>query len=153
MVGKFAFFLMALFVFIESCSTKKPMDNSVDNTFLLIDTDRSFSRLSEQKGLKTALIQFMDNKGVLLRPYSLPIVGGQAIHYVSQLNDSSYTMTWEPKGGTVALSGELGYTYGLYSVKPHDMDTVLYGTYVSVWKRQSDGNWKFVLESQNEGIE
>ena len=100
-----------------------------------------------------ALIQFIDNKGVLLRPASLPIVGGQAIHYVSQLNDTSFIMTWEPKGGTVALSGELGYTYGVYSVKPRYIDTVLYGTYVSIWKRQTDGSWKFVLESQNEGIE
>lgn len=153
MVGKFSFFCFALFVINVSCSTKKPTSSLVDNTFLLMDTDRSFSRLSEQKGIKSALIQFIDNKGVLLRPASLPIVGGHAIHYVSQLNDSTYTMTWEPKGASVAISGELGYTYGLYSVKPRHMDTVLYGTYVSVWKRQTDGNWKFVLQSQNEGIQ
>ena len=62
-------------------------------------------------------------------------------------------MTWEPRGGSVANSGELGYTYGVYSLKPNNKDTRLYGTYVSVWKKQADGNWKFVLESQNEGIE
>jgi ketosteroid isomerase-like protein len=62
-------------------------------------------------------------------------------------------MTWEPKGANVALSGEMGYTYGVYSVKPNDKDTVLYGTYVSIWKQQTDGKWKFVLQSQNEEIE
>ena len=81
------------------------------------------------------------------------IVGGQAINYLSQLDDNSFTLTWEPKGGSVAISGELGYTFGVYSLKPNNKDTVLYGTYVSVWKKQTDGNWKFVLQSQNEGIE
>jgi ketosteroid isomerase-like protein len=147
------FFFITVFVFLISCTSKKPDNNVVEDKFLLMDTDRSFSKLSEQKGIKFALIQFIDTKGVLLKPASIPIIGGQAINYVSQLNDSSYTMTWEPKGGDVASSGDMGYTYGLYSVKPNDRDTVLYGTYVSIWKQQPDGKWKFVLQSQNEGIE
>jgi ketosteroid isomerase-like protein len=31
-------------------------------------------------------------------------------------------------------------------------DTIIYGTYISIWKKQSDGNWKFVLDSGNEGV-
>jgi ketosteroid isomerase-like protein len=69
------------------------------------------------------------------------------------MDDNSFTLTWEPMGGSVANSGELGYTFGVYSLKPNNEDTVLYGTYVSIWKKQTDGNWKFVLQSQNEGIE
>ena len=153
MVIRNGLFFITVFVYIISCNSKKPDNNIVDSKFLLMDTDRSFSKLSEQKGIKFALIQFIDSKGVLLKPASIPIVGGQAINYVSQLYDSSYTMTWEPKGGDVASSGDMGYTYGVYSVKPIDRDTILYGTYVSIWKQQSDGKWKFVLQSQNEGIE
>lgn len=153
MVIRNGLFFITIFVYIISCNSKKPDNNLVDRKFLLMDTDRSFSKLSEQKGIKFALIQFIDTKGVLLKPASIPIVGGQAINYVSQLYDSSYTMTWEPKGGDVASSGDMGYTYGVYSVKPIDRDTILYGTYVSIWKQQSDGKWKFVLQSQNEGIE
>ena len=153
MVIRNRFFFITVLVIIISCTSKKLENDTVDYKSLLMDTDRSFSKLSEQKGIKFALIQFIENKGVLLRPERVPIVGGQAINYISQLNDSSYTMTWEPKGGNVALSGDMGYTYGVYSVKPNDRDTVLYGTYVSIWKQQSDGNWKFVLQSQNEGIE
>ena len=145
--------LIIMICIIISCNTKKSSTNSVDNTFQLLDTDRSFSKLSEQKGIKFALIQFIDNKGVFLRPGTFPLIGGQALNYISQLDDNSYMMTWEPRGGSVASSGELGYTYGVYSLKPNNKDTILYGTYVSVWKKQADGNWKFVLESQNEGIE
>ena len=153
MVIRNRFFFITVLVIISSCTSKKPENDTVDYKSLLMDTDRSFSKLSEQKGIKFALIQFIENKGVLLRPERVPIVGGQAINYISQLNDSSYTMTWEPKGANVALSGEMGYTYGVYSVKPNDKDTVLYGTYVSIWKQQTDGKWKFVLQSQNEEIE
>jgi ketosteroid isomerase-like protein len=99
------------------------------------------------------MMHFIDGRGVLLRPNSLPMVGGNAINFISQANDSSYVMTWEPNGGNIAKSGELGYTYGVYSLKPINKDTVFYGTYVSIWKRQPDGNWKFVLETGNGGIE
>jgi len=153
MIKKFVLLFVTVFFIAVSCNTKKKSINSVDNSFSILDTDRSFSKLSEQKGFKYALIHYIDSKGTFLRPGNLPIVGGQAINYLSQLDDNSFTLTWEPKGGSVAISGELGYTFGVYSLKPNNKDTVLYGTYVSVWKKQTDGNWKFVLQSQNEGIE
>jgi ketosteroid isomerase-like protein len=109
--------------------------------------------MSEEKGIKAALLYYIDGKGVLLRPNVVPLVGGNAVDYISQGADTTYTMTWEPSGGTVSKSGDLGYTYGVYSLKPKTRDTVLYGTYVSVWKRQEDGKWKFLLETGNEGID
>jgi ketosteroid isomerase-like protein len=118
----------------------------------MMDNDRAFSALSKAKGMKNAFLEYIDSNGVLLRPNQLPIVGADAIDYLIQINDSSYTMQWEPKGGAIAQSGELGYTYGLYAVKPSSKDTTLYGTYVSIWKKQADGSWKFVLDSGNEGV-
>ncbi len=135
-----------------SCKPKsKPVNPSVLKMELM-DTDRAFSKMSEKRGMKAAFIEFIDSNGVLLRPHTLPIVGGDAVFYITQGNDTSYTMTWEPSGGNVASSGDLGYTYGVYSVKPHNADKVLYGTYVSIWRRQKDGRWKFVLDTGNEGI-
>ncbi|MEO6550204.1 MAG: DUF4440 domain-containing protein [Ferruginibacter sp.] len=145
--------ILMVSVMASSCSEKKPAPAPIDYKAGMMESDRAFSKMSEQKGMKAALMQFIDAKGVLLRPGTVPIVGGEAINYISQGNDSSYTMTWEPNGATVANSGELGYTYGIYSLKLKNKDTVLYGTYVSIWKRQPDGTWKFVLETGNEGIE
>ena len=144
------FFLFIMF----SCASKKKVEEEVvDYKPAMIQADRDFSLLSQEKGMKYAMIQFIDGRGVLLRPNTLPMVGGNAINFISQGNDSSYTMTWEPNGGSIAKSGELGYTYGVYSLKPRNKDTVFYGTYVTIWKRQTDGNWKFALETGNEGIE
>ena len=47
-------------------------------------------------------------------------------------------------------AGDLGFTYGIYNLEIKD--TVLKGTYVSIWKKQKDGKWKFVLDSGNEGV-
>ncbi len=142
-----------LSIILLSCNTQKPEPETVDYKTAMLETDRDFSKLSEEKGMRYAFLQFVDSKGVLLRPNAMPMVGGEAINYISLGNDTSYTMTWEPSGGSVAKSGEMGYTYGLYSLKPKDQDTVFYGTYVSIWKKQPDGKWKFVLETGNEGIE
>ncbi len=118
----------------------------------MMDADRAFSKMSEEKGMKNAFLEYIDSNGVLLRPNHLPIVGADAIDYLIQQNDSTYTLKWEPRNGTVAHSGELGYTYGIYALKPTDKDTIIYGTYVSIWKKDSKGNWKYVLDSGNEGV-
>ncbi len=149
--------MLLIYIFplvLFSCASKeKGEEIFVDYKPAMIQADRDFSKLSEQKGMRYAMMHFIDGKGILLRPNTLPIVGGDAINFISQGNDSSYTMTWEPNGGSIAKSGELGYTYGVYSFKPNNKDTVFYGTYVTIWKRQPDGTWKFSLETGNVGIE
>jgi ketosteroid isomerase-like protein len=144
-----------ILILLSSCNffQKKKIAAGPDEKQKMMDADRAFSNLSKEKGMKTAFLEYIDSNGVLLRPNQLPIIGADAIDYLIQINDSSYTMQWEPKGGVIARSGELGYTYGLYAIKPLGKDTTLYGTYVSIWKKQADGKWKFVLDSGNEGVE
>ncbi len=148
-----AFAVLLLF----SCRNGSKQENTEDKYSALrvdlLDADRKFSAMSEQKGLRAAYVEFIDNNGVLLRPGMVPLQGGEAMDFITQSNDSSFTMTWEPKSSTIAASGDLGYTYGIYSLKPRDADTVLYGSYVTIWKLQPNGKWKFVLQSGNEGVE
>jgi len=139
---------------LASCDifTKKKPVTGPDNKQLMINADVAFSKMSLEKGVKNAFLEFIDSNGVLLKPANFPIVGADAIDYLIQMDDSAYTLQWEPRGGTVAQSGELGYTYGVYALKPAAKDTTIYGTYVSIWKKQADGSWKFVLDSGNEGV-
>ena len=131
---------------------KKKNTEGTEDKMKIMDTDRAFSRLSEEKGMKYAFLEYIDSNGVLLRPNHLPLLGADAIDYLIQQNDSAFTLKWEPKTAVVARSGELGYTYGIYVLKPGLKDTLLYGNYVSIWKKGADGNWKFVLDTGNEGI-
>jgi ketosteroid isomerase-like protein len=118
----------------------------------MMNADRAFSKMCEEKGMKAAFIEYLDSNGVLLRPNHLPIAGADAVDFLIQQNDADYTMTWEPKNGVIAKSGELGYTYGIYALRPSVKDTILYGTYVSIWKKEKGGIWKYVLDSGNEGL-
>jgi len=136
---------------------KKPPTATVNREkekLALLDADRAFSKVSQEKGMKTAFMDYIDSNGVLLRPGQLPIVGADAVDFLSQLNDREYTMKWEPAGGDIAKSGDLGYTYGTYQViyKAGGADSIFYGTYVNVWKKQGDSTWKYVLDSGNEGV-
>lgn len=101
--------------------------------------------------MKHAFIDYMDNEGVLLRPERPPLMGAAAIEYLTQTNDSAYTLTWEPSAVHVAASGDMGYSFGIYRLQVYD--TIIVGTYVSIWKKQKDGKWKFVLDSGNSGID
>ena len=130
----------------------KNADNPNKAKIELMETDRQFSKMSVEKGMKTAFIEYIDSNGVLLKPGYLPLVGANAIDYLIQQNDTAFTLTWQPHNAYVSKAGDLGYTYGIYSFALKSLDSTVYGTYVSIWKKQEDGTWKFILDSGNEGI-
>ena len=147
------FLLMLPFLLFEACSNKKVIKNNDDKKAEMIAAEISFSKFSELKGTRKALMEYIDSEGVLLRPNIMPLVGADAIDFISQANDTAYTMIWQPKGGNIAESGELGYTFGIYSITPKYKDSIMQGTYVNIWKKQVDGTWKLLLDSGNEGID
>ncbi len=134
-----------------SCKTKsvlKPVSTAKNE---MMRTDSLFSEMSKTLGMRKAFIEYIADEGVLLRPDHMPIVGADAIEFLSQADDSSSVLTWEPAGGDIASAGDLGYTYGTYNLQLPD--TTFAGTYVSIWKKQADGKWKFVLDSGNAGVQ
>lgn len=139
---------------LASCIFPKKKEPQADAFAKLemMDADRAFSKMCEEKGMKTAFLEYLDSNGVLLRPNRLPIAGADAVDFLIQQKDDDYIMSWEPKNGVIARSGELGYTYGIYAIKPSTKDTIIYGTYVSIWKKEKGGTWKYVLDSGNEGL-
>jgi ketosteroid isomerase-like protein len=141
-------FLISAFTFF-SCDVKKETTQQ-SSIHEILNADISFSDMSRQIGMKKAFLQYIDNEGVLLRPGHLPITGAEAIDFLSQLSDTSYTLTWQPMKAEISKSGDLGFTYGVYQLSIKD--SIYKGTYVSIWKKQNDGSWKFVLDSGNEGI-
>jgi ketosteroid isomerase-like protein len=148
--------LCALLIVITlySCrEAKKPQPfENVESKQKMMDTDRAFAKMSKEQGMKKAFIKFIDDDGVLLRPDQYPLMGADAIDFLTSINDTTFSFVWEPQKGAVAKSGDLGYTYGVYQLTPTNVDTTIYGTYVNIWKKQGDSTWKLVLETGNEGI-
>jgi ketosteroid isomerase-like protein len=123
---------------------------SIDMNKELIAIDREFSALSKEKGMNRAFLYYVAEDGVMLSPNKMPIVGKEKINALFQSNDSDKEFTWEPLYADISESGELGYTYGTYTITTEG--EIQKGTYVSIWKKDSGGKWKFVLDSGNDGL-
>lgn len=52
----------------------------------------------------------------------------------------------------ISASGDMGYTYGIHTNTNKKTGEITKGTYVTIWQKQPDGSWKFVLESNNQGL-
>lgn len=117
----------------------------------LIETDLAFSEMTGDKGVKRAFGNYIDTNGILVGVSQMPIDGKNAvIEHFRNYSDSGYVVSWKPLGADIASSGNMGYTYGVYQIA--SIDSVSKGTYVSIWKKSDKGNWKCVLDSDNEGI-
>ena len=118
----------------------------------LLQSDIAFSQLSEQKGRNQAFIAYAAEHATLLRPFSMPVTGKDTIaKLLNSYADSLYTLTWVPLKADVAHSGELGYTYGTYSLNIKNIGKEE-GTYCTIWKKDKNHSWKFVLDTGNEGL-
>ena len=142
-------FLFITSLVLDACENSSKTDIAKEKDDMK-KADIAFSDLSAQKGMKAAFLQYLDSAVVLLRPDHYPIVGKDAQEYLQKVNDSTFTLTWKPDAAEVASSGDLGFTYGIYTLK--QKDTVMQGTYVSVWKKQADGSWKYILDTGNPGV-
>ncbi|MBX2921219.1 MAG: hypothetical protein KF746_03430 [Chitinophagaceae bacterium] len=116
----------------------------------ILQADVDFSNRSKEVGMRKAFLEFINDEGILLRPGRMPIVGADAVDFITSVNDSTFELTWKPEGGNVSRSYDMGYTYGIYEMQVED--STHKGTYVTIWEKQSNGDWKFVLDSGNEGI-
>jgi ketosteroid isomerase-like protein len=140
-------FQLLLFLFlIHSCGYRyQPSVNE------LIESDRLFSEMASEVGYGIAFIEFAHPEAVILRKNSMPVTG---INQISKLYEKADTagvkFFWEPLSGNIAFSGDLGYTYGIYTFQKDSI--INKGTYVSIWKKDSNGKWKYILDSGNEGL-
>ena len=79
------------------------------------------------------------------------ILGKEAIRnmYPSLDKDDKVTLTWIPEFVDVSKSGDMAYTYGEYIYSIIGIDGNIQhdkGVFHTVWKRQSNGEWRFVWD-------
>ena len=141
-------------LFFISCNTKI---NTGEEKEKLLQTDIAFSNRSVEVGNHQAFLEFASPDVVLLKPNSYPVVGKKAMKDLyAELSDSSYSLTWKPSYGKVSESGDLGYTFGIYLlevVKGEQKGQMSQGTYCTVWEKNAKGEWRFVLDTGNPGLE
>lgn len=143
------FVFIAILFLIISC-TKSGNSQKAGQ---LMQADRDFSALSVKEGMYKAFLEYVADSGVMLRDNSFPLAGRQAIaDLFAGRSDTSFTLTWDPVYEKIALSGELGYTYGYFTRRVKATGEENRGTYLTIWQKQNDGKWKFVMDTGTDGL-
>ncbi len=127
-------------------------DTDAERRAEVMEADKKFSQMASEKGISEAFIYYADEKVIKPTPGKQPVVGKFALMDWYEKNPpGDEKLVWEPL--RAEASGNLAYTFGgyeLHTKTPDGLrDTVLYGNYVSVWKRKSDGTWRYVVDTGN----
>jgi ketosteroid isomerase-like protein len=113
----------------------------------MVETERAFSRMSEERGTREAFAEFIAADGILFRPG--PVVGKKWMpeHPLPPATTRQW-LSWQPIFAAVSRAGDLGYTTGPWQFKRDikDAKPVAFGNFMTVWKKQANGSWKFVLD-------
>jgi ketosteroid isomerase-like protein len=143
------FVFIIIFIGILSCS--KSTKNQT--TGFLLETDKDFSAMAVREGMHKAVLNYVADDGVILHNNSYGIKGKKAVgeRFTTKI-DSSFALSWEPLFEKVSESGDLGYTYGVHTETNKLTGEISRGTYVTIWQKQTDGSWKFVLETGTQGL-
>ena len=143
---KLILFTLALGL-LTTCSTPPVDKEKIKNE--IFEAEKSFEKMVLEKGLYEGFITFAADDAVLMRNDSI-INGIEAIkNYMDKgrENEGKYKLEWTPDFIEVANSGELAYTYGKYTLKLAENDSLLgKGIFHSIWKKQADGTWKYVWD-------
>lgn len=152
--------ILPAFTLLTSCSQNcKKTDaayalNKDSLKSVLIGEDKKWSDLSVKEGFNHARENYLCESSIETGNGSMPLMGKKAIEEFNATHpDSTFTLEWKAIRAEVAASGELGYTFGGWTIKTKTKagkDTAMYGNYITVWRKQTDGSWKYVFDGGND---
>lgn len=142
---KIVFAFLLLFAVTSYAKKEKPAQGSD----LLVQLEADFAQEVARHGHDAFLTYFAED--------GVEVVDGGAFDNKDAMRKQApwpegTTLTWTPVKADMAASGDLGYTYGnyVYTAKNKDGKLVAsYGKYTSIWKKQTNQQWKVVVDVGN----
>jgi ketosteroid isomerase-like protein len=112
----------------------------------MADTEREFARTATVKGWRDAFLDFFADDAIAFAPDV--IKAKDRLHKLPSRPFSELELTWEPRTGDVASSGDLGWLTGPSTSINHTTPEKKpgYGCYLSVWRKQPDGTWRVFID-------
>lgn len=144
--------IISVSLFFSSCQENK---DKISELQKIMDTDKEFSDYAQKNGLAEAFFEYADSNAIKLPGKGHPIKGKVAIKN-SMPTSRNVSLIWEPLLGEISESCDLGYTLGKWVFILKDStgnEQKGYGYYVSIWKKQKDGSWKWVIDLGNQSDE
>jgi ketosteroid isomerase-like protein len=110
----------------------------------VVEAEHAFAERSIAQGMKDAFIRFAAPDGIIIR--RAPV---NAIELWTKTTPApTGQLSWYPIFADVARAGDLGYTTGPWEFreKPTDKDASGHGHFITLWRKQSDGAWKYEFD-------
>jgi ketosteroid isomerase-like protein len=138
--------LSFLVICFDSGSNVAQKKTQVNDLKAMVETERAFSRTSEEKGTREAFDAFIADDGILFRP--TPVFGKKWMQeHPLPASPTRSVLSWQPISADVSSAGDLGYTTGPWLLrKDFDGKPKAFGNFMTVWKKQANGSWRFVLD-------
>jgi ketosteroid isomerase-like protein len=110
----------------------------------VVAAERAFSKLAGERGTRAAFLAYMTDDAVVFGPAGSD--NGKKVWTARP--DRPGLLSWEPVFADVARSGDMGYTTGPWEFRPKGPadKPVAFGEFFTVWAKQPDGTWKWVLD-------
>lgn len=148
---KFYVITFVVFLISSSCTMKTDKETIEKWKGEILETEKSFAKMTKEEGIQKAFLNYAAEDAVIMRNDNL-VIGKSAINVYFEnqpTKNKNVSLSWEPDYVEVAVSGDLGYTYGKYTYSFVDTDGKTVenkGIFHTVWKRQPNGTWKFVWD-------
>lgn len=116
----------------------------------IMGADVAFAQATASRGVD-GWVEYFADSGVQVTP-GRNVVGRAAIRELmaAELGDTAHVLRWHPTSAVASAGGDLGYTIGRWEWGPRSGGTPeRRGTYVTIWRRQTDGSWKVILDVGN----
>ena len=118
--------------------------------------DTQMNQYLKVHGLEGA-VSYYAHDGVLMTPGAKPVVGSDALReaFTDMMNDPKFELSFTADKVIVSKSGDLAYSIGKFSQsesnpKTHAAEHAT-GSYVTVYKKTTGGEWKVVADIATPG--
>lgn len=134
---------LVLGISFEAVSQKLKESERTKTRRALVEMEHAFAKAAATKGTRDAFIEFLADDGIVFQPG--PVNGKK---FWTERERRKGLLSWEPEYADVARAGDLGWTTGPWEFRPNGPEDkpVAFGEYFTIWKKQSDGSWKAVLD-------
>jgi ketosteroid isomerase-like protein len=137
--------LLVLVVGVCGCAGPRPAGEAGADSSLvsIVEVEDSFGRAAEDKGMRAAFLEYLADDGIIFRP--APVNGKE---WFLEQPDTPGTLSWRPAYAEVSRSDDLGYTTGPWEFRQElgEKGIATYGDYVSIWRRDTGGRWRLLVE-------
>jgi ketosteroid isomerase-like protein len=109
-----------------------------------------FSAMAQEKGVLAAFQHFAAPDVAFIDTDPRQFRGAAAVQQRMGRFPPGATLKWSAHFTDVSADGTLGYNYGRYELRspgPDGQERVGTGWFLSIWKKQPDGSWRYVMDT------